>query len=335
MVPPFRWLLGLSLLVAGAVFAAAGAQAHETRMAFLDLQQTSPAEYSLALKIPVTGQSVWPLQVEFPEECEAGPEDRRPIAGNLLVEQDFRCGWGDQDPHVFLRGLEGGYVDVLVRFEDVDGNLSTSVVSGGLTRIALESRRASVGDRIVLGMEHILLGPDHLLFVAGLLLLVRGGRRLVGAITAFTLAHSITLGMTILGAVIVPIEPVEAFIALSIVYLAFAVCCERGVGSGASGHLSRPWTMAFAFGLLHGFGFAGALVDTGLPHDSLLSTLFLFNLGIEAGQIIFASLVVVFLLAIDQVFQSSAARKRFEVSAAYCMGGVGSFWLLERVVGFW
>ena len=180
----------------------------------------------------------------------------------------------DGAPVMGLAGLAGGFVDVLVRVEDEDGNRLTRVASGALTEIPLRPGSAGTWDRLMLGLEHILGGVDHLLFVAGMILLVRGWRRLVATITAFTVAHSITLGMTVLDVVRVPGPPVEAFIALSIVYLAYEIL-RRDDARATS---ARPWTMAFAFGLMHGFGFAGALLDTGLAGRDVPMTLLLFNL---------------------------------------------------------
>ena len=205
-----------------------------------------------------------------------------------------------------LAGLAGGFVDVLVRVEDEDGNRLTRVASGALTEVLLRPGSAGTWDRLVLGVEHILGGVDHLLFVAGMILLVRGWRRLVATITAFTVAHSITLGMTVLDVVRVPGPPVEAFIALSIVYLAFKILRRDDAAAGSA----RPWTMAFAFGLMHGFGFAGALLDTGLAGRDVPMTLLLFNLGIELGQIAFAAACGVVLWGCSRLLGTPARRVR-------------------------
>ena len=230
-----------------------------------------------------------------------------------------------------LAGLAGGFVDVLVRVEDEDGNRLTRVVSGALTEIPLRPDSARTWDRLVLGLEHILGGVDHLLFVAGMILLVRGWRRLVATITAFTVAHSITLGMTVLDVVRVPGPPVEAFIALSIVYLAFEILRRDDAAAGSA----RPWTMAFAFGLMHGFGFAGALLDTGLAGRAVPMTLLLFNLGIELGQIAFAAACGIVLWGCYRLLDTPARRARLDHAAAYGLGAVASFWVIERVAGFW
>ena len=164
-----------------------------------------------------------------------------------------------------------------------------------------------------------------------MILLVRGWRRLVATITAFTVAHSITLGMTVLDVVRVPGPPVEAFIALSIVYLAFEIL-RRDDGTAGS---ARPWTMAFAFGLMHGFGFAGALLDTGLAGRDVPMTLLLFNLGIELGQIAFAAACGLVLWGCYRLLDTPARRARLDRAAAYGLGAVASFWVIDRVVAFW
>lgn len=177
-----------------------------------------------------------------------------------------------------------------------------------------------------LGIEHILLGIDHLLFVLGLLLLVRGGWMLVKTITAFTLAHSITLGLATLGFVQVPSRPVEAAIALSIVFVAVEVVHAR---QGRLGLAARhPWVVAFAFGLLHGFGFAGALAEIGLPPGEIPVALLFFNVGVEFGQLLFVGLVLGVKLALDRLRIAWPAWA--EALPAYAIGTVAAYWFIER-----
>ena len=311
---------------------AAPAHGHETRLAFLEVRALGLGDFVSVLKIPVTGATAWPIEVRLPAACAPrGPDDRFRQADSLVVEQRFFCDLTGAPPVMGLAGLAGGFVDVLVRVEDEHGNRLTRVASGALTEIPLSPGTATTWDRLVLGVDHILGGVDHLLFVAGMILLVRGWRRLVATITAFTIAHSITLGMTVLDVVRVPGPPVEAFIALSIVYLAFEILRRDDTSTGAA----RPWTMAFAFGLMHGFGFAGALLDTGLPGRDVPMTLLLFNVGIELGQIVFAAACGVVLWTAYRLLDTPARRARLDQAAAYGLGAVASFWVIERVVGFW
>jgi hydrogenase/urease accessory protein HupE len=181
-----------------------------------------------------------------------------------------------------------------------------------------------------LGIEHILGGVDHLLFVLALLLIVRGGKAIILTVTAFTVAHSITLVAATLGWVHVPGPPVEAMIALSIVFVA----CEIVHGlQGRTGLTARaPWVIAFSFGLLHGFGFAGALAEVGLPQKAIPVALLTFNVGVEIGQLIFVGLALAIGSALSQL---PALRSRWAENAlSYAIGSVAMFWVIERVAAF-
>ncbi len=184
---------------------------------------------------------------------------------------------------------------------------------------------------IVLGIEHILEGWDHLLFVFVLILLVPGMRQLILAVTAFTVAHSITLGLATFGLVALPPQAVEAVIALSIVFLAAEVLRSR---AGGPFRLSErlPWLVTFAFGLLHGFGFAGALRETGMPEAAVPLALLMFNLGIEAGQLLFIMAVVLAAFAIRSMLGAGSIVAAARPYMAYGIGCLASFWLIEQVV---
>ena len=182
-----------------------------------------------------------------------------------------------------------------------------------------------------LGIEHILIGIDHLLFVFALLLIVREWRRLVATITAFTLAHSVTLAAATLGWMSAPQQPVEAVIALSIVFLAMEFIHGRQGRPGAAARW--PWLIAFVFGLLHGFGFAGALAEVGLPQQSIPLALVFFNIGVELGQLFFIA-VVLALAALLQSLLRPGWMQRLELLAVYTIGSLASFWLIERVAAF-
>ena len=322
----FRVLATMSLLSL-----ASPVLGHETRMAFLEVRALRDGDFVSVLKIPVTGTTAWPIEVRLPATCKPGPDRRSHQADSLVVEQRFACDLTDGAPVMGVVGLAGGVVDVLVRVEDRNGNRLTRVASGPLTQIPLGQGSAGSWDRLVLGVEHILGGVDHLFFIAGMMLLVRGRRRIVATITAFTIAHSITLGMTVLEVVRVPPPPVEAFIALSIVYLAFEILRRDHADAGSV----KPWTMSFAFGLVHGFGFAGALLDTGLPSDDIPMTLLLFNLGIELGQIVFATVCGIALWGLYRLLETPTRRARLDRGAAYGLGTIASFWVIDRVIGFW
>ena len=179
-----------------------------------------------------------------------------------------------------------------------------------------------------LGVEHILLGIDHLLFVLALLLIVSGWRKLVATITAFTVAHSITLALATLGFVNVPQAPVEAVIALSILFVAVEIVHWRQGREGLTRR--RPWVVAFLFGLLHGLGFAGALTEIGLPEHAIPLALLFFNIGVEIGQLLF---IAVILAAIPGLRRLSLPEWAWRIPV-YSIGGLAAFWTIERIVGF-
>ncbi|MDX1648281.1 MAG: HupE/UreJ family protein, partial [Myxococcota bacterium] len=191
-----------------------------------------------------------------------------------------------------------------------------------------------------LGVEHILLGVDHLLFVLALVFLVANGRRLVGTITSFTVAHSVTLALATLGVVHVSAPPVEAVIALSIVFVAAEVLHGAAGRPGLAAR--QPWLVAFAFGLLHGLGFAGALREVGLPQDAVPAALAFFNVGVEVGQLLFVATVLSVLAVASRLLAGRGARPgpwavaaRVARPAAYAIGIPAAFWLIERTAGFW
>jgi len=233
-----------------------------------------------------------------------------------------------------IDGIAGGVTDVIVRVERRDG---TSQVERLLpqrpqfTVKAATSTAQIARSYLVLGIQHILGGVDHLLFVLALLLIVRGSRRIVATITAFTLAHSLTLVAATLGWVHVPGPPVEAMIALSIVFVAAEVVHGQ---RGRPGLTARaPWVVAFSFGLLHGFGFAGALAEVGLPQTAIPVALLMFNVGVEVGQLLFvACMLGLRMVAVRSL--SVLPRAALNVPP-YAIGAVAMFWVIERVAAFW
>jgi hydrogenase/urease accessory protein HupE len=204
-------------------------------------------------------------------------------------------------------------------------SLTTFVVEGSSG--ALEVARTYV----LLGIEHILLGVDHLLFVLALLIIVRGGARILLTVTAFTVAHSTTLVAATLGWLALPAAPVEATIALSIAFLAREIAMSWRGHAGLTERM--PWLVAFVFGLLHGLGFAGALAEIGLPQNAIPLALLCFNVGVEVGQLLFVGAV----LGLAWTMRSFAARRgpMLNAVASYVIGGVASFWMIERVIAFW
>jgi hydrogenase/urease accessory protein HupE len=191
---------------------------------------------------------------------------------------------------------------------------------------------AVIGAYVQHGIEHILFGFDHLLFVLALILIVRSRRALLWTITAFTLAHSITLSLATLGVVHVPGPPVEAMIAVSIMLLACEIVRLR---RGQISLTSRwPWIVAFSFGLLHGFGFASALTDIGLPQGDIPLALFSFNIGVEIGQLMFIGVVLATLACLKRIGIPEAITRAATPVATYAIGSTAAFWFVGRIAGF-
>jgi hydrogenase/urease accessory protein HupE len=325
-----RWVL--VLLLCGLPWAAT---ADVFRPAYLELRELGEGRYDVLWKVPAQGNARLAVQVVFPPDTTQLEPPQALLSDGAFVERwRIQRSGGLAGQLLRIDGLSGGVTDVIVRIERADG---TSQVERLLPESPSFSVKGPTGagevawSYLVLGVEHILGGIDHLLFVLALLLIVHGGRRIFLTITAFTLAHSLTLVAATLGWVRVPGPPVEAIIALSIVFVAAEVV--HGL-RGRPGLTARaPWVVAFSFGLLHGFGFAGALAQVGLPQTAIPLALLMFNVGVELGQLIF----VVAVLALRRAFKASIVRRPAWVSyfAPYAIGSVAMFWVIERVSAFW
>lgn len=323
-----------SLLALIVVACAAGAAAHETRPVFLDLRETAPGLYAGTWKRPVFGQHAVRVEPRFEAGCRIQPGARIDRAADSVTERFvLRCPTTIAGSRITLAGLSSLMIDGLVRVELLSGQTSTAVVrpQNPVWRAPASMTALDVfGDYLRLGVEHILFGWDHLLFVFGLVLLVRDARRLLITATAFTLAHSITLSAAALGVVRLPVPPVEALIALSILFVALEV-----IRSQREPHLARgvrPATLAFGFGLLHGFGFASALARIGLPQHEIPAALLAFNLGVEVGQVAF----ILTLLGVARLATRLDVRRRNEAvtAGAYLVGSLAVFLTLQRISAF-
>lgn len=308
--------------------------AHEVRPGYLELTEREHRVFDVVWKQPLLGETRLPLEPRLPTTC-CSERGRQEVVGGALVERlRLTCESGIDGGTIAIDGLEQTLTDVLLRVTWRDGRTFTAMLRPDAPTIAVGASAVGLAGYLQLGFEHLLTGVDHVLFVLALLLLVRGGWPLVGAITAFTVAHSITLAASVLDVVRLPQTPVEATIALSIVFIAAEVLRPRDL------LLQRfPWLIAFIFGLLHGFGFAGALREIGLPQDTLGVALLLFNLGIEAGQlfIVGAALVVVALLRRIRRWRGlfDAHVHALRATTAYGIGAVAMFWTIERTLGRW
>lgn len=310
--------------------------AHEMRPGYLEIRESSPESYDVLWKVPALGDDLrLQLYLRFADDVRTLGE---PVSGfvggahtqRMRIQRDN----GLTGSTVTIDGLDATFTDVLLRLERIDGTELTHRFTPANPSyvVQAEPNPGQVAwTYTALGIEHILLGVDHLLFVLALLMVVVGWRKLVGTITAFTVAHSITLALAALGFVSVPGPPVEAIIALSIVFVAAEIIRGRQGNPGLAARL--PWIVAFTFGLLHGFGFAGALSEIGLPQSSIPLALFTFNVGVEIGQLVFVGAILALYLIARRI-QPTPPEWAWRVST-YAIGGIAAYWMIERVVGFW
>ena len=314
---------------------ASNAGAHKLQPAYLEINQQTSATFSILWKRPLVGNSPMNIYPHFPESCSNITEPSvSPFKGFALERWLIDCGEnGLTNKAIAIDGLESTVTDTLLRIDLGDTGMHTAVLKPGSPVFDVPdkpSKAKVAGSYLVLGIEHILGGFDHLLFVLGLLLIVRSTILLIKTITAFTLAHSVTLAMAALGFVSVPQAPVEAVIALSILFLATELSKQQ---RGEIGLTSRsPWLVALSFGLLHGFGFAGALTEIGLPQSDIPLALLFFNVGVEVGQLIFVALV----LAVCWVLSRIRIHwpQWVEQVPPYAIGSLAAFWLIQRTLSF-
>jgi len=325
----------LSVLVTLLLLAFA-AQADVFRPAYLELRETGEGQYDVLWKVPALGTDRrLSAYVQFPAGTAYVTDPRVVVIDNAWVERyRIERPGGLIGETVSISGNAVGVTDVIARVERLDG--SSQVERLSLERPSFDVQPPAGKVEIawtyfVMGVEHILAGIDHLLFVLALLLIVKGTRRIVMTITAFTVAHSITLVAATIGWVHVPGPPVEAIIALSIVFVASEVI--QGLRGKERLTARAPWIVAFSFGLLHGLGFAGALAEVGLPQVAIPIALLMFNVGVEIGQLAFVAMVVALQIIVSRFV---TLRGHWVTGAtAYGIGAVAAFWTIERVVGFW
>jgi hydrogenase/urease accessory protein HupE len=314
---------------------ATSVDADESRPAHLQLTLTDSDNVSMVFKVPALGDRRLGLYPKFPANCEAVFPPSARIVDNAYTERaTFRCAGGLVGETIFIDGLSSTFTEVLARVIRPDGATQVARLTPSKPSFVVEATPDAltvVSSYLQFGFAHILSGFDHLLFVLALLILVPGTRTLIWTITAFTVAHSLTLAAATLGFVEFPQPPVEAVIALSIVFVASEII---HVSQGRPGLTQRrPWIVAFTFGLLHGFGFAGALTEAGLPEQSIPLALLFFNVGVELGQLVFVAAVLVLIGIAKRVL--SEPPKWMPAASAYAIGIVASYWTIERVLSFW
>jgi hydrogenase/urease accessory protein HupE len=313
----------------------APASAHEARPAYLEITETAAGRYDVLWRTPVTAGMRLPVVLMIPTDITTV---RGPIVEALadsMVERrtiDTR-GAGLAGRRIEFPGLQLTITDVLARVVTLDGRQWTMIARASKPWIEIAPSQTGwevVGAYVVEGFRHILFGADHLLFVLGLLLIVRGRWMLLKTVTAFTLAHSITLSVATLGYAQAPALPLNAAIALSILFLGPEIV--RSWRGESSFTIRHPWVVAFAFGLLHGFGFATALTGAGLPRSELPMALVSFNVGVEFGQLVFIGLVI----GLQRAFDLLQIRwpRWAEMLPGYTVGALGAFWTVQRVALF-
>jgi hydrogenase/urease accessory protein HupE len=321
----------LAGLLFASLFAVPAAPAHEARPAYLELTETAPGRFSVLWRTPVLAGMRLPIVLTIPADIANLREPTLQVLADSLVERR----WIDAGPNglagrrIEFRGLELTITDVLVRVEWLDGRKWTTIVRPSqpwLELAASQSWWEVAGTYVSAGIRHILFGADHLLFVLGLLLIVHDRWTLLKTITAFTVAHSITLALATFGYADVPVLPLNAAIALSILFLGPEIV--RSWRGETSFTLEHPWVVAFLFGLIHGFGFASALTSAGLPRTELPLALLSFNGGVETGQVMFVLLVVL----LERSFRQLEIRwpRWVERVPGYAVGSLGAFWTIQR-----
>lgn len=327
-------LFAMAMLVVALAWPGSAA-ADELRPAYIELTQTSTTNWSLLWKASANSRLGRSGEAIIPEICApVGLPEKRFAATNILTQSELKCTGPLDGQSIGLAGLELSSTDALVRVAPLDTAMQTLRLTPDqpVAEIPSEQGQLQISNvamtYTLLGIEHILEGFDHLLFVLALVLLLKGGWLVVQTVTAFTIAHSLTLVGTTLGYLSLPQQPVEAVIALSIVFLAVEIAKAK---SGERRLSERfPWVVAFLFGLLHGFGFAGALAEIGLPQDDVPLALLTFNVGVEIGQLVIVASGLM-ILALIRRFSEPKLRP-VKLMAAYGIGTISTYWFIERMI---
>lgn len=332
MIFSFRTVLLVIVLVSWSV----PVLAHEVRPSLVHIEEIGEGDYDVMWKRPVVGDLALRLAPHLSSGVLNQPPAVQSAPGFVTYHWKIRGGPSLSGQLIEIDGLSQSVTETLVRVETRDGRTINWILRPASTQVKLDFSSPSgiaVSGYFRLGLEHIITGFDHLLFLLALVLLVGRGWMVVRVVTAFTIAHSITLGLATLGLISVSTAAIEVLIALSIVFVAIELVTSRS--AKASLTLRYPWLVAFLFGLLHGLGFAGALAAIGLPSDATLEALLLFNLGVEIGQLAFILSAITIWRAVESSLMSrhdgeELANRWFTV-ATYSIGGLSSYWLIERI----
>lgn len=314
------------------------AHAHEVRPGYIEITEVARDSFDIVWKQPVRSAGAnavagLGLRPVFPENCaRLGDSRMRRLPGALVEKFSLTCDGGLFGQSIGVEGLQRTITDVLVQLALIDGGRYSLRLTADAPVQTFSGGGTFLMAYFGLGVEHLVFGLDHILFVLGLVLLVQGWRSLIWVITAFTLAHSLTLGLSMLGRISAPSAVVEAIIALSILFVAIELLQPPEKRSALAARY--PQAMAFGFGLLHGFGFAGVLGEIGLPRDVELAALALFNIGLEVGQLLVVAAMVLFMRFVKPALLAhekwAPALQQVPIIA---IGGISVYWLLDRLTG--
>jgi hydrogenase/urease accessory protein HupE len=334
----YRPLFALLAIILGTFGTATSSYAHALQPGYLEVRLLEDELYAVVWKTPEIKSRPMEISAVLPERCVMRmPSESIWDGGAYVARWTTRCSGGLEGGVIRIDGLDQTRTDVLVNFDFANGANESRRLTPGDSSFEIPSRPSRlevVRTYLVLGFEHILGGVDHLMFVLALMILVQGTRRLVVTVTAFTLAHSLTLAGATLGLVHMPGPPIEASIALSIVFVASEIMHSR---RGRMGLTERyPWIVAFVFGLLHGFGFAGALAQIGLPQASIPMALLFFNVGVELGQLFFIACVIAVVTLARRLTRNVdlAGLRWARAVPPYVIGSLAAFWTLQRIATF-
>ena len=338
MRPVGRPILALMAFLVGALGLGASSYGHALQPGYLELRLIDKDRYAVLWKTPATGGRPMAIAAQLPESCDP----RTPVqpiwnGAAYVARWTANCPGGLEGGLIHIDGLDQTSTDVLVRFDFADGVNQAHRLTASDPSFTVPSQPNQLEvarTYFLLGVEHILSGIDHLVFVLALLLLVKGARRVIVTVTAFTVAHSLTLAGATLGFVHMPGPPIEAVIALSIAFVASEIIHSRQGKPGLTEQY--PWIVAFTFGLLHGFGFAGALAEIGLPQISIPIALLFFNVGVEIGQLLFiASVFAIIALARRITRRINMPRPTWAWAVPpYAIGSLAIFWVIQRIAVF-
>ena len=314
----FFILLGCYLIVPVAL-------AHEVRPSYLEVVEIEATKYQITWKQPVSPRGKLAISPEFPENCEISEKQIRLVGSAIIEKYALNCNLNNQT--IKIHGLDRTLTDVFVRFEKIDGTIQTEVLKPSSKMMILGAENSDgIISYLTLGIQHILTGWDHLLFVFALLLLVRPAK-IIAYVTAFTVAHSITLGLSALGHFSLPSAAVEITVAFSITLMGLEILRQAKGETSLTAKLG--WPVTFIIGLIHGFGFAGALIEIGLPEKAKLLALLFFNLGVEIGQL--AVVVVILVTGWVVTHLRSDYVLPIKIAGAYCAGIAGAYWAIDRI----